>query len=116
MKLRKILAVCFLFIFSICVFNFKASALNLKNEIIFGLDINVPPMGFLSENNEIIGFDIDLAKEVFVDKKVTFQPIDWDAKELELNSGKIDVIWSGMSKTPEREQNMLLTKPYMKSR
>ena len=92
------------------------TALELKNEIIVGLDINVPPMGFLSENNEIIGFDIDLAKEVFRDKKVIFQPIDWDAKELELNSGKIDVIWNGMSKTPEREQNMLLTKPYMKNR
>lgn len=114
MKFRKILAVCFLFIFSICAFSFKTSA--LKDEIIVGLDVNVPPMGFLSEKNEIIGFDIDLAKKVFTGKKLTFQPIDWDAKELELNSDKIDVIWNGMSKTPEREQNMLLTKPYMRNR
>jgi polar amino acid transport system substrate-binding protein len=114
MKFRKILTMCFLLIFSAYAFTFKTAA--LKNEIIVGLDINVPPMGFLSESNEIIGFDIDLAREAFSDKKVIFQPIDWDAKELELNSGKIDVIWNGMSKTPEREQNMLLTKPYMKNR
>jgi His/Glu/Gln/Arg/opine family amino acid ABC transporter permease subunit len=114
MKFRKILAMCFLLILSICLFSFKASV--LKNEITVGLDINVPPMGFLSEKNEIIGFDIDLAKEVFAGKKIVFQPIDWDAKELELNSDKIDVIWNGMSKTPEREQNMLLTKSYMKNR
>lgn len=114
MKFRKILILCFLLVFSMYAFNLNTSA--LKNEIIVGLDVNVPPMGFLSENNEIIGFDIDLAREVFAGKKVTFQPIDWDAKELELNSGKIDVIWNGMSKTPEREQNMLLTRPYMKNR
>ncbi|MDR1628489.1 MAG: ABC transporter permease subunit [Oscillospiraceae bacterium] len=115
MKLKKILVTCFWLIFSACVFNFKTAAA-LKNEIVIGLDVNVPPMGFLSENNEIVGFDIDLAKEVFSGKKVIFQPIDWDAKELEINSGKIDVIWNGMSKTPQREQSMLLTKPYMKNR
>ncbi|MDR0404616.1 MAG: ABC transporter permease subunit [Oscillospiraceae bacterium] len=114
MEFRKILAMCSLLIFSTFVFSFKTVA--LKNEIIVGLDVNVPPMGFLSENNEIVGFDIDLAREIFSGKKIIFQPIDWDAKELELNSGKIDVIWNGMSKTPEREQNMLLTKPYMKNR
>ncbi|MDR2074059.1 MAG: ABC transporter permease subunit [Oscillospiraceae bacterium] len=114
MKFRKVLAMCFLMVFGTFMFSFKTAA--LKSEIIVGLDINVPPMGFLSESNEIVGFDIDLAKEVFSDKKVTFQPIDWDAKELELNSCKIDVIWNGMSKTPEREQNMLLTRPYMKNR
>lgn len=97
-----------------CIFSFKTSA--LTNEIVVGLDVNVPTMGFINENNEIVGFDIDLAKEAFCDKKIIFQPIDWDSKELELNSGKIDVIWNGLSQTPEREQNMLLTKTYMKNR
>ncbi|BED92950.1 MAG: polar amino acid transport system substrate-binding protein [Candidatus Paraimprobicoccus trichonymphae] len=86
----------------------------LKDKIIVGLDINVPPMGFLGKNNEIVGFDIDLAKEVF-GEKVFFQSIDWDAKELELETGKIDVIWNGLSKTDEREKHMLLTRPYMKN-
>ncbi|MDR2817253.1 MAG: ABC transporter permease subunit [Oscillospiraceae bacterium] len=100
----------------------EALALNeasrTRDEIVVGLDVNVPPMGFMDENGEIVGSDIDLAKAVFskMGKKVVFQPIDWDAKELELETGKIDVIWNGLSKTQERGKNMLLTKPYMKNR
>lgn len=91
---------------------------NEKTEIVVGLDVNVPPMGFIDSSGKIVGFDIDLATEVFknMGKKVKFQPIDWDSKELELESGNIDVIWNGLSKTPEREQSMLLTRPYMKNR
>ena len=45
--------------------------------------------------------------------KVIFQPIDWDSKGFELNSNKIDVIWNGLSETPDRKESMLLTKnPY----
>lgn len=97
---------------------FYCMSIFAEENIIVGLDVNVPPMGFLSESGEIVGLDIDLAKEVFknLGKSVTFQPIDWDAKELEINSGKIDVIWNGLSKTSEREKNMLLTRPYMKNR
>ena len=89
-----------------------------KDKIVIGLDINVPPMGFKSENGEIVGFDIDLAEEIFKNdyEKVVFQPIDWDSKELELNSNKIDVIWNGLSETPDRKESMLLTKPYLKNR
>ena len=111
MKFKKVLLFS---IFILYLGTFKT--LSLKDEVIVGLDINVPPMGFLNEKNEIVGFDIDLAKEVFSDKKVIFQPIDWDAKELELNSGKIDIIWNGMSKTPDRQDNMLLTGAYMKNK
>ena len=48
-------------------------------------------MGFRDEKNEIVGFDVDLAKEVFarLDLEVKFQPIDWTMKETELNSGNI---------------------------
>lgn len=89
-----------------------------REKVIVGIDINVAPMGFRNENGEITGFDVDLAKETFkvLNKEVIFQPIDWDAKELELNTGKIDVIWNGLSYSPERSQNMLLTKPYMQNR
>ena len=74
-------------------------------------------MGFLDSNGNITGFDIDLAKETFkiLGKEITFQPIDWDSKELELSTGKIDVIWNGLSYTPERAKNMLLTKTYMQN-
>ncbi len=84
-------------------------------KIIIGLDDQFPPMGFRDENNEIVGFDIDLAKaageKMGVD--VEFQPIDWDSKELELNSGKIDLIWNGFSITDERKETMDFTEPYL---
>ena len=100
-------------LFFTCVFCLPALA---KEKIIIGLDINVPPMGFIGSSGDIVGFDIDLANEVFKNFNVIFQPIDWDSKEMELESGKIDVIWNGLSKTPEREKSMLLTRSYLKNR
>ncbi len=114
MKNKIILIITFLILFA-----FGANSVNAENnqEIVVGLDINVPPMGFLDSNGNITGFDIDLAKETFkiLGKEITFQPIDWDSKELELSTGKIDVIWNGLSYTPERAKNMLLTKTYMQN-
>lgn len=96
----------------------KKSQVKEKTSVVLGFDPNVPPMGFTDQNGNYVGFDLDLAKEVFESQNmsVTFQPIDWDSKEMELNSGNIDLIWNGLSYTPEREQNMLLTKAYMKNR
>ncbi|HWP50068.1 MAG TPA: transporter substrate-binding domain-containing protein [Clostridia bacterium] len=86
-----------------------------KGKFIVGLDDSYPPMGFRDEKNEIVGFDIDLAKEVAkrMGVEVEFQPIDWDSKELELNAGKIDCIWNGMTITPERVASMYFTKSYI---
>lgn len=86
-----------------------------KGTFILGLDDSFPPMGFRDENNEIVGFDIDVARAVAEKLGVEFiaQPIAWDAKELELNTGNIDCIWSGMSITPEREASMAMTFPYL---
>lgn len=86
-----------------------------KGEIVIGLDDTFAPMGFRDEKNQLVGFDIDLAKEVAkrLNVKATFQPIDWDAKEMELSGKKIDVIWNGLSITPERQKAMSFTKPYL---
>ncbi len=87
-----------------------------KKTIILGLDETFPPMGFRdSKTNEIIGFDIDLAKEAAsrLGVELILQPIDWDSKELELNNKKIDMIWNGMSITDERIEEMFLSKPYV---
>jgi len=86
-----------------------------KGTFVLGLDDSFPPMGFRDENNEIVGFDIDVAKVVAEKLGVAFEakPIDWAAKELELNSGAIDCIWNGMSITPEREESMAMTFPYL---
>ena len=85
--------------------------------IVIGLDDNFPPMGFRDEKNELVGFDIDLAKEVGkrLGVEVTFKPIDWSAKESELNSSRIDVLWNGLTITEERKANILFTKPYLEN-
>ncbi len=86
-----------------------------KGTFILGLDDSFPPMGFRDENNEIVGFDIDVAKVVAEKLGVEFvaQPIAWDSKELELSSGNIDCIWNGMSITPDRQESMSMTFAYL---
>jgi len=89
-----------------------------KGELVMGLDDSFPPMGFRDENNEIVGFDVDLAKEVCerLGIKLTLQQIVWETKEQELNSGKIDCIWNGFTINDERKKQVLFTKPYMGNR
>lgn len=86
--------------------------------IVIGLDDNFPPMGFRDDKNELIGFDIDLAKEAGkrLGVAVSFKPIDWSAKESELNGNRIDVLWNGLTITEERKANILFTKPYLENR
>ena len=88
-----------------------------KNTFVLGLDDSFPPMGFRNENNEIVGFDIDVAKEVSkrLGVELILQPISWTAKEQELNSYNIDCIWNGMSVNEEREKAMCLSLPYLEN-
>lgn len=86
-----------------------------KGVFTLGLDDSFPPMGFRDENDNVVGFDIDLATEVCkrmgVELKV--QPIDWDSKELEMETGRIDCIWNGLSITDERLATLYFAKPYI---
>lgn len=86
-------------------------------KLVIGIDDKFAPMGFRDDNNEIVGFDIDYAKAAAekMGKEVTFLPIDWSAKESELNSGRIDMIWNGYTITDERKEKVLFTKPYLKN-
>lgn len=86
-----------------------------SNNFVLGLDDSFPPLGFRDENNQIVGYDIDLAHEVAnrLGKTLVCQPIDWAAKEQELNTGKIDCIWSGFTMSEERVNSMAFTKPYL---
>ena len=86
-----------------------------KGKLVVGLDDTFPPMGFRDEENNLVGFDIDLATEVAkrMGVEIEFQPIDWDSKELELNGGKIDCIWNGMSIDEDRLAGMFIPKPYL---
>lgn len=80
-----------------------------------GLDDSFPPYGYRDEDNNIVGYDIDLAAEVCsrLGVKLVCQPIDWDSKEQELNTGKIDCIWNGFTISEERLEAMEFTEPYV---
>lgn len=88
-----------------------------KETLVIGIDDKFAPMGFRDENNEIVGFDIDLAKAAAekMGVEVKFQPIDWKTKESELSSGRIDLIWNGYTITEERKEKVLFTKPYLEN-
>ncbi len=117
--MKKLFTVALILMMLVCGFahaeDNSVQAILDKGTFILGLDDSFPPMGFRDENNDIVGFDIDVAKAVAAKLGVAFvaQPIAWDAKEMELNSGNIDCIWNGMSITPEREESMAMTWPYL---
>ncbi len=117
-----VLAVCTAFCFSACTKKEENAGVQINSEtdklegtLVVGLDDTFAPMGFRTEAGELVGFDIDLANAVGEELGVTveFKPIIWDAKEMELNEKKIDLIWNGMSKTPERIEKMNLSKAYL---
>ena len=82
--------------------------------LIVGFDQDFPPMGFVGDNGEYTGFDLDLAKEVVSRLGLEYkaQPIAWDSKDMELESGNIDCIWNGFTITG-REDDYTWTTPYM---
>ncbi len=73
------------------------------------------PMNYYDDNNELIGFDTELTKAVAdkLDLEAEFVEINWDSKEIELNSKNIDCIWNGMCITEERKQTMSMSAPYL---
>src|SRR6056297_3012280 len=89
-----------------------------NGEFVLGLDDSFPPMGFRDDNGEIVGFDIDLAKEVAerMGVELVVKPVDWDGIALSLKNGDIDVIWNGLTITDERKETMGFTKPYLNNR
>lgn len=87
-------------------------------KVIIGIDDEFPPLAFHNEQGELIGFDVDLAKEAFdrMNVEVEFKPIDWDKKRKEITSGKIDLIWNGLDITEDRKEYMIFTRSYMDDR
>ena len=92
-----------------------ASGSGNNEKLIVGLDDQFPPMGFRDENNELVGFDIDLVKAVGekLGMEVELTPIDWTTKELELNGDKVNLLWNGLTITPERQETMLMSPAYI---
>lgn len=88
-----------------------------KGQLVLGLDDAFPPMGFKDDNQEIVGFDIDVAREVCkrMGIDLVIQPIKWEAMGMELSTKNVDCIWNGMTYNEERAKSMTLSIPYMKN-
>ncbi|MBR2187098.1 MAG: amino acid ABC transporter substrate-binding protein [Lachnospiraceae bacterium] len=81
-----------------------------------GFDQDFPPMGFVGEDGEFTGFDLELAAEAAkrMGKTVVYQPIAWDSKDAELDSGTIDCIWNGFT-ISGREDSYTWSDAYMEN-
>ena len=80
-----------------------------------GFDAEYPPYGYKDETTgDYTGFDLELAEEVCKRRGWTLkkQPIDWDAKDMEINSGAIDCLWNGMTYNG-RENDYTWSEPYV---
>ncbi len=79
-----------------------------------GFDASFPPYGYMDDNGEYVGFDLDLAAEVCERNgwELVKRPIDWDSRDMELSSGSIDCIWNGFT-INGREDKYTWTKPYV---
>ena len=89
-----------------------------NDKLIIGVDDEFAPMTFRDENNNLVGFDIDLARETAkrMGVAVEFKSIDWHNKEAEITSGNVDMIWSGCDIMEEYKRYMIFSKPYMDNR
>ena len=90
------------------------SASSERTQLIVGFDAEYPPYGYMAEDGSYVGFDLDLAQEVCNRNgwELVKQPIDWNSKDMELNSGTIDCIWNGFTMTG-REEEYTFSEPYV---
>lgn len=85
------------------------------DKFVVGFDANFPPYGYKDEKTgEYTGFDLDLAAEVAKRNKWTLEkkPIDWDSKDMQLDSGSVDCLWNGFTMNG-REDKYTWSKPYV---
>lgn len=79
-----------------------------------GFDAEYPPYGYMDDNGEYTGFDLELAEAVCEMEGWTLEkkPIDWNSKDMELESGAIDCIWNGFT-MDGREDDYTWSQPYV---
>lgn len=92
----------------------SAVAVQAADTFTLGFDPGFEPYGFIDENGDYVGYDLDLAAEVCKRNgwDLVLQPIDWDAKDEELDAGTIDCIWNGFTMSEERLDSYEWTQPY----
>jgi polar amino acid transport system substrate-binding protein len=101
-----------------CAKTSSTAGSNGSKKFVVGLDDNFPPMGFRDDKGEIVGFDIDLAKEAAkrMGMTVEFKPVEWDGVIMSLKNKDIDVIWNGLTVTDKRKEQINFTKTYLQNK
>lgn len=85
-----------------------------RTQFVVGFDAEFPPYGYMDEDGDYTGFDLELAQEV-CDRngwELVKKPINWDSKDMELESGSIDCIWNGFTMNG-REDEYTWSEPYL---
>ena len=92
----------------------SVSVTNGGNTFVVGFDAEYPPYGYMDDNGEYTGFDLELAQAVcdIEGWELEKKPINWDSKDMELNSGSIDCIWNGFTMNG-REDDYTFSTPYV---
>ncbi len=87
-----------------------------RTQLIVGFDAEFPPYGYMDEEGNYTGFDLELAQEVCDrnDWELVKKPINWDSKDMELKSGAIDCIWNGFTMNG-REDEYTWSEPYVEN-
>lgn len=88
-----------------------------KGEVVVGITY-YEPMNYFDDNGELVGFETEFTKAVCKKLGVTpvFQEIEWEKKEVELQSRAIDLIWNGLTVTEDRKENMAFSKTYLNNK
>ena len=96
----------------------NSNSMKYSRIVTVGIDDAFAPMSFRDDRGNIVGFDIDLAKETAKRMGVEFEfkPILWNDKRMEIISGNVDMIWSGCDIIDEYKEYMIFSKPYMDNR
>lgn len=91
-----------------------AESVEDKKTFTVGFDVEYPPYGYMDENGEYTGFDLELAEAVceLEGWELVKKPLNWDSKDMELNSGSIDCIWNGFTMNG-REDEYTFSTPYV---
>lgn len=112
MKKTVTLSIAILLIATI-LFSFSLVSADGETTLVVGFDQDFPPYGYIGEDGEFTGFDLELAAAVAekLGLEIVYQPIAWDAKDMELDSGTIDLIWNGFT-INGREDKYEWTEPY----
>lgn len=115
--MKKIIAILLMIVMMLSISACTAKPVagtNVEGVLTVGFDQNFPPMGFVGDDGQFTGFDLELAAETAkrLDLELKLQPIKWTSKDFELTSGNIDCIWNGFT-INGRENDYTWTDPYM---